>query len=280
MQWNEKNRYNDARSITEERQELQSCYDALQSQLEQAIEIIYFLEEELEMEKSKKNNTLNNTNKLDTNDDMLRRIPLMPSSNESTQRIDSVATQVRWNSLTGLPLLTEVIDTLKEVLLTNSNIQDGCINDSQQASVHAALNRLREYQVTTSTSVATSNEEVDVVNDEGTINTTSCQGSCNVFEEDGSVHLPYDDSDETKKQLTNALLPGVVKNQLCDSCTEKGVTKMMIVLVTVAKPQNRIIDFHTGVIITNIQILHSSRGNDIWNGNCAIFCERASARTK
>jgi hypothetical protein len=83
-----------------------------------------------------------------------------------------------------------------------------------------------------------------------------------------------------RSNLTNALLPGVVKNQLCDSCTEKGVTKMMIVLVTVAKPQNRIIDFHTGVIITNIQILHSSRGNDIWSGNCAIFCERASARTK
>jgi hypothetical protein len=25
--------------------------------------------------------------------------------------------------------------------------------------------------------------------------------------------------------------------------------------------------------ITNVQILHSSRGNDIWGGNCAVFCE-------
>jgi hypothetical protein len=136
MQWNHNNQNNYARSITEEHQELQSCYDALQTQLEEAIEIIYFLEEELEMEKSKKNNILNNTNKLDTNNDMLRRLQMLPSSNGSTQRNDSFATEAHWNSLTGLPLLTAVINTLK-------GIQDG------------SLNRFREYQSTAS--IATSN---------------------------------------------------------------------------------------------------------------------------
>jgi len=100
------------------------------------ITIIYFLEEELEMEKSKKNNILNNTNKLDTNNDMLRRLQMLPSSNGSTQRNDSFATEAHWNSLTGLPLLTAVINTLK-------GIQDG------------SLNRFREYQSTAS--IATSN---------------------------------------------------------------------------------------------------------------------------
>jgi hypothetical protein len=59
---------------------------------------------------------------------------MLPPSNGSTQRIDSVATEVHWGSLTGLPLLTAVINTLK-------GIQDGCIKDLQHAAVHAALNR-------------------------------------------------------------------------------------------------------------------------------------------
>lgn len=33
------------------------------------------------------------------------------------------------------------------------------------------------------------------------------------------------------------------------------------------------------VSITNIQILHSSRGNDIWGGNCAVFCEGGAIAT-
>lgn len=184
------NRCNDTYSSTEECEELCSRCDALQSQLEQTIELIYFLEEELHIEKIKKNNSLQNN----TNNEILRRIPeVLQSSNGSTQSIDSVATEeVSWNSLTGLPLLTQVVNTMKEALLMKSNIQCISVDESQQTSIYAALHRLRDFQST----LATSKEEGEDVNDQ--VTTTSWQGGDNLFEENGFIPLTYNDSDEEK----------------------------------------------------------------------------------
>jgi hypothetical protein len=60
---------------------------------------------------------------------------------------------------------------------------------------------------------------------------------------------------------------------------EKGAALTFVSSTAIDEACIHISGEHVSVNITNIQILHSSRGNDIWGGNCAIFCEGGATAT-
>lgn len=60
---------------------------------------------------------------------------------------------------------------------------------------------------------------------------------------------------------------------------EKGAALTFVSSTAIDEACVHISGEHVTVSISNIQILHSSRGNDIWGGNCAVFCEGGATAT-